>query len=49
MEINIENRLIDTVWWGGEGGMYGESDMETYIIICNIANVNLPYDSGTVL
>ena len=22
--------------WGGEGGMYGKSNMETYIIICKI-------------
>ena len=28
---------------GGEGEMYGESNMETYIIICKIANRNLLY------
>ena len=26
--------------------MYGESNMETYITICKIANGNLLYDSG---
>ena len=31
---------------GGEGEMYGESIMETYITICKIANGNLLYDSG---
>lgn len=30
-----------------EGGMYGDSNKETYIPICKIANGNLPYDSGT--
>lgn len=46
MEINIENRLRDKVWRGGEGGMYGESDMETYIIVCNIANGICPMIQG---
>ena len=32
---------------GGEGEMYGESNMETYITICKkIANRNLLYGSG---
>ena len=31
---------------GGEGQMYGKSNMETYITICKIANENLLYDSG---
>ena len=31
---------------GGEGEMYGESNMETYITICKIANGNLLYGSG---
>ena len=31
---------------GGEGEMYGKSNMETYITICKIANGNLLYDSG---
>ena len=30
---------------GGEGEMYGESIMETYITICKIANGNLLYVS----
>ena len=40
--FDIENRLIDTGWagWGlleeGEGEMYGENNMETYITICKI-------------
>ena len=29
-----------------EDGRYGESNMETYITVCKIANGNLPYDSG---
>ena len=31
---------------GGEGEMYGESNMETYITIRKIVNGNLLYDSG---
>ena len=31
---------------GGEGEMYGKSNMETYITICKIANRNLLYGSG---
>ena len=32
---------------GGEGEMYGESNMETYITICKkIANKNFLYGSG---
>ena len=31
---------------GGEGKMYGKSNMETYITICEIANGNLLYGSG---
>ena len=36
------------VGWGeeGEGGMYGDSNMETYVTICKTANGNLLYDSG---
>ena len=36
-ERDIENRLIDTEQGQeGEGEMYGESNMETYITICKI-------------
>ena len=36
-ETDIENRLMDTGGRGrGEGEMYGESNMETYITICKI-------------
>ena len=36
-EIDIENRLLDTAGVeGGDGEMYGESNMETYITICKI-------------
>ena len=31
---------------GGEGKMYGESKMETYITICKLASRNLLYGSG---
>ena len=31
---------------GGEGEMYGESNMETYVAIRKIANGNLHYVSG---
>ena len=31
---------------GGEGEMNGESNMETYITMCKIANGNLQYVSG---
>ena len=31
---------------GGEGEMYGESNMENYITICKIADGNFLYDSG---
>ena len=37
-ETNKENRLINTEKRGGEGEMYGESNMETYITICKIDN-----------
>ena len=30
----IENRLMDMVGGEGEGGMYAETNMETYIAIC---------------
>ena len=30
----------------GQGEMYGESNMDTYITICKIANGNLLYNSG---
>ena len=38
METQTENRLMDMAGVGeeGEGGMYGESNMETYITICKI-------------
>ena len=32
----IENRLMDMGEMGGEGEMYGKSNMETYITICKI-------------
>ena len=36
-DIDIENRLMDIAGvGGGEGGMYGESSMKTYITICKI-------------
>ena len=36
-EIDIENRLLDTAGVeGGDGEMYGESNMETYITIGKI-------------
>ena len=35
-KTNEENRLIDTEKRGGEGEMYGESNMETYITMCKI-------------
>ena len=37
-DTDIKNRLVDTVAGGeeGEGGRYGESNMETYITICKI-------------
>ena len=36
-ETDLENRLSDTVGFGeGEGEMYGERIMETYITICKI-------------
>ena len=37
-DTDIENRLMDTVDGGrkGEGGMYRESNMETYTTICKI-------------
>ena len=31
---------------GGEGEMYGENNLETYINICKIVNGNLLYGSG---
>ena len=31
---------------GGEGEMYGKSNMETYITICKITKGNLLYGSG---
>ena len=39
---------MDLVGWGeeGEGGMYGESNMESYITECKIDSGNLLYDSG---
>ena len=37
-DTNIDNRLIDTAGGGeeGEGGRYGERNVETYITICKI-------------
>ena len=37
-DTDIENRLMDTAARGeeGEGGRYGESNMETYVTICKI-------------
>ena len=36
-DTDIENRLVDTGGGGrGEGEMYGESNMESYITICKI-------------
>ena len=37
-DTDVENRLMDMagVAEEGEGGMYGESNMETYITICKI-------------
>ena len=44
---DIENRLMDTVEREeGKGGMYGESNMETYITTCKIdSQWELLYDS----
>ena len=36
MEKQTENRCMDMGEGGGEGEMYGESNMETYITICKI-------------
>ena len=38
----MQNRLVDTVW-GGEGGLDGESSMETYALpyVTSIARGNL--------
>ena len=36
MEKQTENRPMDMGEGGGEGEMYGESNMETYITICKI-------------
>ena len=33
-DIDIENRLVDKRSGGGEGGMKGESNMETYTLPC---------------
>jgi len=35
-ETDIESRLMDMGERGGEGEMYGESNMETYMTICKI-------------
>ena len=45
-ETDIENRLMHMGRGGGEGEMYGKSNMETYITLCKIANRNLLYGSG---
>ena len=43
---NFQIRLMD-MGRGGEGEMYGKSNMETYITICKIdSNENLLYGSG---
>ena len=36
MEKQTENRFMDMGKRGGEGEMYGKSNMETYITICKI-------------
>ena len=43
----MENRLMDMARMGkgGECGRYGESNTETCITMCKIANGNLLYDS----
>ena len=46
MKKKTENRLYGHGERGGEGEMYGESNMETYITIYKIANGNLLYVSG---
>ena len=46
---DIGNRRMDTVGQGkeGEGEMYGESNIETYITICKVDSPwDLLYDSG---
>ena len=47
-DTDRENRLMDVAGVGeeGEGGMYGESNMESYITDCKIDVGNLLYDSG---
>ena len=46
-DTDVENRLMDTMREEvGEGGLYIESNMETYISIHKIASKNVLYDSG---
>ena len=46
-ETDIGNRLNGHGERGGEGEIYGKSNMETYIIICKIdSQINLLYGSG---
>ena len=54
-ETDIENRLMDMGWCrGGEGEMYGDSNMETSITICkidsrwNLLNVSGNSNRGSV-
>ena len=46
--VEKQTLRIDLWIWGGggEGEMYGKNNMDTYITICKIANVNLLYSSG---
>ena len=38
-DTDIKTRLVDSgVGEEGKGGMYGESNMETYITICKVDN-----------
>ena len=47
-ETDVKNRFMDMDGAGkeGKGGVYGKSNMETYITIHKIANGNSLYDSG---
>ena len=44
-EVEKQMWKVD-LWTWGEGEMYGRSNMETYITVCQIAKGNLLYGSG---
>ena len=45
-DTDIREQTSDTAGVEGEGGMYGENNMETSSCVKHIANGNLLYDSG---